>query len=404
MTTGSRTLNLGVVGLGMAGAAVAPAVVAMPNINLIGAADVNPRALDSFRHKYEARTYGSIEALCADPEIDTVWIATPNVFHCPHTVLAAEHGKHVIIEKPMAISLAEAQEMIEATERNGVQLVCGGSRSSSAVVRKMREIVRDGELGRLRAMTSWAATDWMLRPRRPDEYDVEYGGGVAFRQAPHMVDSCRLIAGGIVRSVRGITGAWMPPRNTAPGFFSALLEFEEGVFATCVYSGYGYFMAAELFEPDAGGTAAPGLNGRVEARRQIVGGTRDELAAKEQRIADSRSPSAGLAQASPRRGSGYLGDLGLLVVSCEHGDMRQSPNGIYVYSDDGTTEIPLNETRGSQSPELEELYETVVNGRPLLHGGRWGLATLEVCLGIMQSAKEHSEIEMHHQVAVPDWA
>ena len=81
----------------------------------------------------------------AIPDIDTVWIATPNVFHCPHTILAAEAGKNVVIEKPMAINLAEAEQMIEACEKHNVQLVCGGSRSSSAVVRKMREIVRGGE-------------------------------------------------------------------------------------------------------------------------------------------------------------------------------------------------------------------------------------------------------------------
>ena len=403
MSERGPALNVGIVGLGLAGAGVAPAVAAMPNANLVGAADTNRRALEAFREKYGARTYGSIDELCADPAIDTVWIATPNVFHCPHTLLAASMGKHVIIEKPMAVTIGEAQQMIDATERAGVQLVCGGSRSSSAVVRKMREVVKNGELGRLRAMTSWAATDWMLRPRRPDEYDVQYGGGVAFRQAPHMVDSCRLIAGGMVKSVRGMTGAWMAPRDTAPGYFSALIEFEDGVFATCVYSAYGYFMASEFFDPASGGPAAPGLEGRLSARRQIVSGTRDELAAKEQRIVESR-PAVGAA-GGPRAAarSSYLSDLGLLVVSCEHGDMRQSPNGIFVYSDDGTAELPLTETRGAISPELEELYEAIFNGRPLLHGGRWGLATLEVSLAIMQSAREHGDIEMKHQAPVPDW-
>jgi phthalate 4,5-cis-dihydrodiol dehydrogenase len=400
MTTQTTTLNVGIVGLGLAGAGVAPAIAAMPGVNLVGAADVNPRALESFRERYGARTYGSIEDLCADPEIDTVWIATPNVLHCAHTVLAADRGKHVIVEKPMAISLVEAEKMIEAADKNRVQLLCGGSRSSSAVVRQMREIVRGGDLGRLRAMTSWAATDWMLRPRRPDEYDVSFGGGVAFRQAPHMVDSMRLIAGGIVRSVRGTTGAWMPPRNTAPGYFSALLEFEEGVFATCVYSAYGYFMASELFDPDTGGPASPGLAGRLEARREIVAGTRDETAAKEERIAGSQRPAAGNAP----RGSGYLSDLGLLVVSCEHSDMRQSPNGIYVYGDDGTSEVPLTETRGGHSPELAELAAAIGEKKPLLHGGRWGLATLEVSLAIMQSSKEGRDILMERQVPVPDWA
>jgi phthalate 4,5-cis-dihydrodiol dehydrogenase len=402
MTTESRVLNVGVVGLGMAGAGMVPAIASMPFTRLVAAADVNPRALASFREKYQAKTYGSIEEICRDPDIDTVWIATPNVFHCPHTVMAAESGKNVIIEKPMAISLEEAEKMIEAADKNGVQLVCGGSRSSSAVVRKMREIVRAEELGRLRAMTSWAATDWMLRPRRPDEYDVTYGGGVAFRQSPHMVDSCRLIAGGMVRSVRGMTGAWMPPRDTAPGFFSAMLEFENGAFATLVYSAYGYFMASELFQPETGGPRAPGLQGRIQARREIVTGSRDETAAKEERIVSSQRPNS--PEAQQLRGSGYLSDLGLLVVSCEHGDMRQSPEGIYVYGEDGTTEIPLTETRRSHSPELDEIYEAVVHGKPLLHGGRWGLATLEVSIAIMESAKQHRDIEMKHQVPVPDWA
>src|SRR5262245_43650301 len=205
---------------------VIPAVAAMPQVNLVAGADIDPRALQVFKEKYDARTYSSIEALCDDPDIEAVWIATPNTLHCPHAILAAKRGKHVIVEKPMAISLAEASRMIEAADRHGVQLLCGGSSSSSAVVRKVREVVVSGALGTLRAMTTWSATDWMLRPRRPDELDVKQGGGVVYRQAPHQVDSVRLLAGGKVSSVRGMTGQWMAPRHTAPGFFSALLEFD----------------------------------------------------------------------------------------------------------------------------------------------------------------------------------
>jgi phthalate 4,5-cis-dihydrodiol dehydrogenase len=390
MTTQARTLNVGVVGLGLAAASVTPAMVAMPHVNLVAGADINPRALQVFQEKYGAKTYTSIEALCDDPDIDAVWIATPNTFHCPHVILAAERGKHVIVEKPMAISLAEAERMIEAAERHRVQLLCGGSRSSSAVVRTMRQVIVSGDLGRLRAMTTWSATDWMLRPRRPDELDVSQGGGVVYRQAPHQVDSVRLLAGGKVSSVRGVTGQWMAPRHTAPGFFSALLECENGAFATLVYSAYGYFMASEFFEPGVSGPDAPGLQGRIEARQHITAGTRDEAAAKEQRTLAAPS------------GARFLSDLGLLVVSCEHGDMRQSPAGIYIYSDTGTTEVPLTETRGAYAPELDELYDALVHGKPVLHSGRWGLATLEVCLAIMQSATAHQDIAMQHQIAVPD--
>ncbi len=385
MTTQSQTLNVGVVGLGLAAASVAPAMVAMPHVNLVAGADINPRALQAFKEKYGAKTYASIDELCNDPEIDTVWVATPNTFHCPHVILAAERGKHVIVEKPMAISLAEAERMIEAAGKHGVQLLCGGSRSSSAVVRTMRELVVSGELGRLRAMVTWSATDWMLRPRRPDELDVAQGGGIAYRQAPHQVDSVRLLAGGKVRSVRGVTGQWMAPRHTAPGFFSALLEFENGALATLVYSAYGYFMASEFFEPGASGPDAPGLQGRIEARKHITTGTRDEAVAKEQRTRDVQRTGPAAGAAMPR-GARFLSDLGLLVVSCEHGDMRQSPAGIYIYGDEGTTEVLLPETRGAYAPELDELYEALNDGKPVLHSGLWGLATLEVCLALMQSA------------------
>ena len=89
MTTQSRTLNVGVVGLGLAAAGVIPAMVAMPQVNLVAGADINPRALQVFKEKYGAKTYASIEALCDDPDIDAVWIATPNPCHCSHVMLAA---------------------------------------------------------------------------------------------------------------------------------------------------------------------------------------------------------------------------------------------------------------------------------------------------------------------------
>ena len=73
-----------------------------------------------FERKYQGRTYESVEELCADPDIDVIWVATPNQFHCAHAVMAAEHGKHVICTKPMALTVAECEAMCLAAERNGV--------------------------------------------------------------------------------------------------------------------------------------------------------------------------------------------------------------------------------------------------------------------------------------------
>ncbi|NDH68032.1 MAG: hypothetical protein EBY22_09060 [Gammaproteobacteria bacterium] len=95
----------------------------------------------------------------------------------------------------------------------------------------------------------------------------------------------------------------------------------------------------------------------------------------------------------------------MLIVSCEHGDLRQSPFGIYVHNDQGTQDIPLigdaNPVSG-RSAELDELFNAVVFDQPIRHSGQWGMATLEVCLAIMESSKTRQEVFMSHQVPTLD--
>ena len=94
--------------------------------------------------------------------------------------------------------------------------------------------------------------------------------------------------------------------------------------------------------------------------------------------------------------------FGLTVVSCEHGDIRQTPQALRVYGDDGKWEVPVAAGERGRAAELEELYQAVVHNRPVFHDGRWGEATLEVVLAIMQSARERRELRMSHQVPVRD--
>src|SRR5947208_3241542 len=102
-----RKLKLGIVGIGVGASEILPQMERIPEFELVAAADINPRVLETFRQRYGAKTYDSIEKLCADPEVEVVWVSTPNRFHAPHTIIAANHGKHVVVEKPMAISLQE---------------------------------------------------------------------------------------------------------------------------------------------------------------------------------------------------------------------------------------------------------------------------------------------------------
>ncbi|MBM2812220.1 MAG: Gfo/Idh/MocA family oxidoreductase [Chloroflexi bacterium] len=368
-------------------------------IDLVAGADVNDEVRERFKARYPgARTYDSADKLVADPDIEAVWIATPNRFHAPHTILAAEHGKHVVVEKPMGLNIQQAEQMVAAADKYGVKLLAGHTRSFTLPIRMMRKIITSGKLGKLCAAHIWSYSDWMLRPRTPDELDLSQGGGIPYRQGPHQIDTIRVLGGGKLRSVRGMTGQWMEARPI-PGYYSAYLEFEDGTPCTIMHNSYGYFVGAELV-PWGESKQHYDVQKRVEIRRSLRTGTRNEAQDKQDmRIGGSMEHV--VRDRSDRR-AWVPEDMGMLVVSCERGDIRHSKFGLYVYDDEGgIRDIELSEGAMGRRAELDELYNAIVLDKPVFHDGRWGMATLEVCLAIMESARERREIMLTHQIAVP---
>ena len=231
----------------------------------------------------------------------------------------------------------------------------------------------------------------------PQELDTRTGGGLVYRQGPHQVDTVRLLGGGRVRSVRAMTGQWFPGREVE-GYYVALLEFENGVPATIVHNGYGYFSTYELV-PWAGYSRYRAAS--TELWRAIRSGQtnadQEAMLKNEVRFGGTREAGAGAQAGQPAGARGFQGDLGLVVVSCERGDVRQSPNGLWVYDDDGQREVPVEGIHDERMAELDEMYQALMAGRPVRHDGRWGTATLEVVLAIRQSARERREILLSHQ-------
>jgi phthalate 4,5-cis-dihydrodiol dehydrogenase len=90
------------------------------------------------------------------------------------------------------------------------------------------------------------------------------------------------------------------------------------------------------------------------------------------------------------------------MVSCEKGDIRQTPDGLFIYGENEKREIMLPAGRRGREAEVEELYAAVVHHRPVFHDGRWGEATLEICLAMLESAKQRKEIFLAHQVPSPE--
>ena len=392
----AKVLRFGIAGLGVAAAQILPVIAKHPHLQATAAAEPRQEARDKFISEYGGETFSTVEELCASPNVDAVYVCTPNPFHAEHVITAAEHGKHIIVEKPMGLSMEECEAMNEAVKRNGVKLLCGHTHSFDAPVRKMREIVAGGELGRLCMINTWHYQSWIYGARAWDELDATKGGNVIYRQAPHSIDILRLIGGGMVRSVRAMTGVWDASRR-AEGMWVAYIEFEDGTPATNVFSGYAHFDTAEFTEWIGETIRTPETNLRARARIASLKTPEEEAQYKFVRR------YGGGEESDRTRDENYPHPhFGITIISCEHGDIRQSPHGLYIYGDHENWEVPVPKTIRGREAELDELYRAVVVDRPVFHDGQWGQATLEVILGIMQSARERREIFMEHQVPSPE--
>src|ERR1044072_431247 len=216
-----------------------------PRAALVAAADPRAEARRRFAKDFGGRACDTIEELCADPDIEIVYVATPHQLHARHAILAARNGKHVLVEKPMALTLDDCAGMIAAARRASVYLIVGHSHSFDAPIARTRALIGSGEYGAVRMIHALNYTDFLYRPRRPEELDTAQGGGAVFNQAAHQIDIVRLLGGGHVKTVRAATGAWDATRPTE-GSYSALLTFEDGAFASISYGGYGHFDSDEL--------------------------------------------------------------------------------------------------------------------------------------------------------------
>ena len=385
-------------GLGVASTQIMPPIAALPYVKITAAADTRGDALQKFRETYHGEAFTSVEAMCASDAIDAVYVATPNPLHAEHAIAAARHGKHVIVEKPMATSLAECDAMNEAAEKHGVKLLCGHTHSFDPPIRKVRAIVKSGELGKLCMINTWNYNEFMYRPRM--RHELAMSRGVVLNQGPHHVDVVRLIGGGMVRSVRAMTSVWDKAREWE-GSYTCYLEFVDGTPATLVYSGYGFFDTAELFNGvgEGGQHRAPETNLDVRKKLREVRTAEEEEELKEgMRFGGQREGEFSHVWKGERKQPFF----GFTLVSCEKGDIRQTPDGLKIYGETEQREIDLPAGSRGREAEVEELYNAVVHNRPVFHDGRWGAATLEVCLAMLESAEKRQEIFLSHQVPSPE--
>lgn len=387
-----RPLRIGVVGLGRAFTLMLPTFVHDSRIKLVAATDPIAAARQQFEADFNAPADDSVEALCANPAVEAVYVASPHQFHADHVCMAAAHGKHVLVEKPMALTLAECTRMIDACHRAGVHLIVGHSHSFNTPIRRCREIIESGVYGAVRMITALNFTDFLYRPRRPEELLTAAGGGVIHSQAAHQIDIVRLLGGGQVRSVRAHTGAWDTTRPTE-GAYSALLGFEGGTFATAVYSGYGHFDSDEWMD-NVGEMGQPKNPDDYGSARQRLARTEDETALKAARNygGSAYTPNLALPEGLAHQ------HFGQLIISCDKADLKPSATGITIYADSEKSFVALPAPSIPRMEVIDELVAAVRHDQQPTHSGQWARATTTVCLAILESARTQTEQFPTHQV------
>jgi phthalate 4,5-cis-dihydrodiol dehydrogenase len=241
-------------------------------------------------------------------------------------------------------------------------------------------------------------TDFLYRPRRPEELDTQRGGGVIFNQAPHQVDILRLLGGGRLASVRACAGSWDAARPTQ-GAYTAFFTFENGCCASLTYSGYAHFDSDELcgWFNELGEPKDQSAYGGARRALAAVGASDEELALKTSRNYGG-ARYAGTKDRTPPAHQHF----GFVLASCEGADLRPGPTGVAIYGHERVmfeacpvSDIPRREV-------IDELHAAMVYGRPLIHDGEWGLATMEACIAILASSNEGREIRLEHQVGLRD--
>ena len=383
----SDPVRLGVAGLGRAFMLMVPSFDADTRVKLTAAAAPREESRDAFEKEYGGTGYATVEELCADPDVEAIYIATPHQMHVDHVLAAARAGKHILVEKPLAVSMEDAEVMVSAAKEAGVHLIVGPSHSFDPPVELATQLISSGKFGQLRMIQAFNYTDFLYRPRRPEELRTEEGGGVLFSQAIHQIDVVRRLAGGMAEKIYAMTGAWDPKRPTE-GAFTALMNFAGGCVANMTYSGYAHF-DSDIWMNDVGELGQRKTAGAYGwARRALM----DLNPEDEARLKTTRTFGSGRTVKAE-----HNEHFGPVIALCDRADLKLTPDGIEVFGD---TERSFIEAKFDPAPRrtvLDALIAAVRSNTPPVQTGEWGLASLEVCHAILQSAVSGQSIELQRQ-------
>ena len=232
----SEKLNWGLLATGNIANALANGIQRSRTGRLLAAASRSLEKAQDFAKKYDIpRAYGSYEELLADPEVEAVYISTPHSFHAEWAVKAAEAGKHILCEKPLALNAAEAMAVVEAARQNRVFLLEAFMYRCHPLTDKLLELVRDRAVGELRMIRASFSFQAGFNPEGRLFNNRLAGGGI-LDVGCYPVSMSRLVAGAALGRpfadpLRVVGAGHLLPETGVDAYAAAVLQFENGILA-----------------------------------------------------------------------------------------------------------------------------------------------------------------------------
>ena len=244
MSTPKRKTRFGILGCGLIASVHADAISHIENASLVGVADNKYEFAESFAQKRGVRAFNDYFDMLSCPEIDVICICTPSCFHAQNAIDALNHSKHVVLEKPMALSTKDADLIIETCNKTGKLLTVISQLRFSEDILRVKNLISDGALGKItlcelnmryyRSPEYYSSSPW----RGKLAFD---GGGALMNQGIHGVDLFEYMIGDI-KNVNGVIKTLVHDIEVEDSAV-AIVEFFSGALGTimassCAYPGF----------------------------------------------------------------------------------------------------------------------------------------------------------------------
>ncbi len=233
-----KKLRTGIIGCGKVGSFHAQAYAQLPGSQFTAVCDANRDRAEAFAAQWGVRAYTDVEQMCREAQLDVVSVCTPHPLHANPAVAAASCGCHVLVEKPLASTLADCDAIIEAGERSHVTIGTMVQRRFYRPCMRIRQAIDDGKLGRpvlgMVTMLGWRDEDYYRSDPWRGSWEGE-GGGVLVNQAPHQLDLL-LWYMGEVDEVYGVWKNLNHPYIEVEDTAAAVVKFKNGGVGSIVVS------------------------------------------------------------------------------------------------------------------------------------------------------------------------